>query len=48
MQILEIWTNIFVKDLQIHSNFLSYFFLIFYELWKKSKFDAYLYKFDEI
>jgi hypothetical protein len=47
MQILEIWNNIFTKGLQIHSSFLSYLFLILYEL-KKSKFDAHLYKFDEI
>jgi hypothetical protein len=48
MQILEIWNNLFTKGLQIHSNFLSYLFLIFYEFRKKSKFDAHLYKFDKI
>jgi hypothetical protein len=47
MQILEIWNDLFTKGLQIHSSFLSYLFLIFCEF-KKSKFDAHLYKFDEI
>jgi hypothetical protein len=48
MQIFEIWNNLFTKGLQIHSSFLSYLFLIFYEFLKNSKFDAHLYKFDEI
>jgi hypothetical protein len=48
MQILEIWNNLFTKGLQIHSSFLSYLFLTFCEFQKKSKFDAHLYKFDEI
>jgi hypothetical protein len=48
MQILKIWNNLFTKGLQIHSNFLSYLFLIFCEFFKKSKFDAHLYKFNEI
>jgi hypothetical protein len=48
MQILEIWNNICTKGLQIHSSFLSYLFLIFCEFRKKSKFEANLYKFDEI
>jgi hypothetical protein len=48
MQILEIWNNFFTKGLQIQSSFLSYLFLIFSEFQKKSKFDAHLYKFDEI
>jgi hypothetical protein len=47
MQILENWNNLFTKGLQIHSSFLSYLFLIFCEL-KKSKFNAHLYKFNEI
>jgi hypothetical protein len=29
MQKLEIRNNLFIKDLEIHSNFLSYMFLIF-------------------
>jgi hypothetical protein len=48
MQILEVWNNLFTKGLQIHSSFLSYLFLIFCEFQLKSKFDAHLYKFDEI
>jgi hypothetical protein len=48
MQILEIWNNLFTKGIQIYSSFLSYLFLIFCEFRKKTKFDAYLYKFDEI
>jgi hypothetical protein len=48
MQILEIWNNVFTKGLQIHSSFFIIF--VSYILWisKKSKFDAHLYKFDEI
>jgi hypothetical protein len=34
MQILEIWNNLFTKDLEIHSNFLSYVFLIFVNVQK--------------
>jgi hypothetical protein len=40
MQILKIWNNLFTKDLEIHSNFLSYIFLIFVNVQKKSKSDA--------
>jgi hypothetical protein len=29
MQIIKIWNNLFTKDLEIHSNFLSCIFLIF-------------------
>jgi hypothetical protein len=48
MQILKISNNIFTKGLQIHSSFFNIF--VSYILWilKKSKFDAHLYKFDEI
>jgi hypothetical protein len=34
MQILEIWNNLFTKDLEIHSNFLSSMFLIFFNVQK--------------
>jgi hypothetical protein len=34
MQILEIWNNLFTKDLEIHSNVLSYMFLIFVNVQK--------------
>jgi hypothetical protein len=47
MQILEIWNNLFTKGLQIHSSFYHICFLHFVNF-KKSKFDAHLYKFDEI
>jgi hypothetical protein len=40
MQILEFWKNLFTKDLEIHSNFLSYMFLIFVNVKKKSKSDV--------
>jgi hypothetical protein len=45
MQIFEIWNNLFTKVLQIHSSFLS---LLYFVNFEKSKFDAHLYKFDEI
>jgi hypothetical protein len=47
MQILEIWNNLFTKGLQIHSCFYHIYFLYFVNF-KKSKFDAHLYKFNEI
>jgi hypothetical protein len=47
MQILEIWNNLFTKGLQIHSSFYHICFLYFVNF-EKSKFDAHLYKFDEI
>jgi hypothetical protein len=34
MQILEIWNNLFTKDLEIHSNISSYMFLIFVNVQK--------------
>jgi hypothetical protein len=37
MQILEILNNLFTKDLQIHSSFLSYLFLISCEFKKNQK-----------
>jgi hypothetical protein len=39
MQILEIWNNLFTKDLEIHSNFYHICFL-FCECSKKSKLDV--------
>jgi hypothetical protein len=49
MQVLEIWNNLFIKGLQIHSNFFYHIcFLYFVNFKKKSKFDVHLYKFDEI
>jgi hypothetical protein len=48
MQILEIRNNLFTKGLQIRSSFLSYLFSYILWILKKSKFDAHLYKFNEI
>jgi hypothetical protein len=47
MQILEYWNNLFIKGLEIHSSFFYHICLLFYDF-LKSKFDAYLYKIDEI
>jgi hypothetical protein len=49
MQILKIWNTVFTKGLQIQSSFFYHIcFLYLVNFGGKSKFDAHLYKFDDI